>query len=121
MPSNPERMMGKTRAQKSTPGSRVKLRHCKSSSSLITLVMQCLPAELDEQVFQLLALALEALQGPVGEYLPFAHEDDAVAEIFRLLHVMGGEQEGVTTREELADELPELLPGLGIQPRGRLT
>ncbi len=46
------------------------------------------------------------------------HDGDAVRELFRLVHEVGGEQDGTAPRPERSADVPELPARLGIQPGG---
>ncbi len=54
-----------------------------------------------------------------GDHFAAVHERDAMA-VFRLVHIMRGDENGVAGRGELIDQIPELPPGDGIDAAGRL-
>ena len=43
------------------------------------------------------------------------HNGDAVAEGFRLSHVVGGEQHGNAAFPDVAHQIPQVAPGLGVE------
>ena len=53
--------------------------------------------------------------------LPVVHDRHPVAELVRLFHVVGGEQDGLSLAVELAEQLPQGEPALGVEPRGGLV
>ena len=64
---------------------------------------------------------LEGLRGVEGEDLAVVHDRDPVAELVGLLHVVGGEQDGLAVVVELAQDLPEGQPALGVEAGGRFV
>ncbi len=49
------------------------------------------------------------------------HDGDLVAEVFSLVHGMGGEDNGLALLLDGSDDLPEMAAGLGIKTGGRLV
>jgi hypothetical protein len=56
-----------------------------------------------------------------GKHLAVVENGDSLAECIRLLHVVGGEEDGEPVAVEIAENAPEIVAGLGIEPRGRLV
>ncbi len=50
-----------------------------------------------------------------GDNLAVVHNSDAIAQPFRFIHVVGGEQDGAIRRSEGMDDLPELSSGLRVE------
>ena len=48
------------------------------------------------------------------------HDADAVAEPLRLIHVVGGQDDGATRLFELVHEVPQMTPRLRVEASGRL-
>ena len=57
----------------------------------------------------------------LGDDLSVVDDDHPVAELLRLLHVVGREDHRLSSPLQLEDVLPEGVPGLGVQPRRRLV
>ena len=55
------------------------------------------------------------------EELAVVHDRDPVAELVRLLHVVGREQDGLPFGVHLAEDLPQRDPALRVEPGGRLV
>ena len=49
------------------------------------------------------------------------HDGEAVTELVGLLHVVGGEQDGLTVGVEVGEDLPHRDPGLRVQTGGGLV
>jgi len=56
---------------------------------------------------------------PERNHLPVIHDRHAIAELFGLVHVVGGEQDGSPAGAELLDQFPELPARLRIEPGRR--
>src|SRR5207247_457628 len=46
---------------------------------------------------------------------------DALRQVLGLIHVMGGQEHRFPQRDEVADDLPSVPPGTGVEARGRLV
>ena len=58
---------------------------------------------------------------PLRDDLALIDDGDAIAEAFGLVHVMRGQQDGPATLAQVADDVPELAAGLGVQAGRRLV
>jgi hypothetical protein len=58
---------------------------------------------------------------PFGDDQTPFHDDEPVAQPRGLLHVMGGEDEGLALIRELAQPVPDEMAGLRVEPRSRLV
>ena len=65
--------------------------------------------------------SFELLGGPLGDGPASIEHHDSVGEALGLLHVLSGEQHGGAGRDQLLDELPQVVAGPGIEPGGRLV
>jgi len=58
---------------------------------------------------------------PLGRKAAFVHHDQSVAELLRLVHVMGGDDEGDPFLLEAVETVPQQVPGLRIETRRGLV
>src|ERR1039458_6215668 len=59
--------------------------------------------------------------GADPDHLPGAHDADAVGEILGLVHVVGGEQDGLAQLAHAAHDLPRVAPCRRVEAGGRLV
>ncbi len=64
---------------------------------------------------------LERRRGVEGEDLAVVHDRHTVAELVRLLHVVGREQDRLALLVQLAEELPQREPALRVEAGSRLV
>lgn len=56
----------------------------------------------------------------LGDDPPLVHDDQSIAELLGLIHVMGGEDQGHALALEPEEPIPQDVPRLRVQPGGRL-
>ena len=66
-------------------------------------------------------LPLQLGRGAEGEHLAVVEDRDPLAERVGLLHVVGGQEDRQPVAVEIAEDAPEVVAGLGVEPRGRLV
>src|SRR5690606_40692935 len=54
-------------------------------------------------------------------HAPAVDERDALGEPVGLLEVLGGEQDARAARDDVTDDVPERLPGAGVETGGRFV
>lgn len=81
-----------------------------------------LPGGVDDlQNIPLHVLLHELRRGALEESLSFVHDDQVVAELESLIHLVGGEKDGDPFGLEEAEAIPDMMPDLGIQTGGGLV
>lgn len=61
---------------------------------------------------------LESSGGVQGKHLAMIHNGDLLAQLVGLIHVVGGEEDGLPGGVELAQDLPKRQPALRVEPGG---